>query len=221
MLTLVKNGFASGCLSNDNDLLVYGCPMTFQNFIFKGEQVTEYNLKHILETFNITYLQFVDMCIMLGTDYNKPIYGIKPEIALECIKTYYNLENILAKMGEINNIIMPKYREKYPKLRKLRVPDPSLFDYSKVRSIFTEPLDISTFTKESNTKILTATYLCSSKRISELEQFLIETVKLEPVEASYKVRYIVQVWQRCTLNNNTKEYRKRMIEHSNTRSSFL
>jgi 5'-3' exonuclease len=211
---LVKKGFAHACMSNDNDLLAYGCPVTFQNYIFKKELVTEYNLIDILNTLGITQAQFTDMCILLGTDYNKPIFGIKPDIALDCIKTYGNIENILLNINEINSSIMTTYKNKYPKIRKLKIPDDGQFDFEKVRAIFNEPIDIASYIQDSNNKDLTETYLYSSTRIRELETFLVDALGMPQNEASSKVRYITQVWLSCVKNINTADRNSKLSNTS-------
>jgi 5'-3' exonuclease len=67
------------------------------------------------------FLQFVDLCILLGCDYCDSIKGIGPKRAMDLIKQHRNLETIL------DNIDRNKYS----------ITDDWL--YSEARQIFLEP----------------------------------------------------------------------------------
>lgn len=196
---LVKAGVADCCLSNDNDIPVYGCPVTYQNFIFQNNQVTEYKLNDILNELQITYPQFVDMCILMGTDYNNPIYGIKPEVAIEAIKTYGDIETILNNLDNINNTIVKYYRKlKYPKLKNLKKPDMTYFDYNNVRNIFMETINIKQCIQHTNYNDMTHDWLYGQNRLSQLEQFLINSGGLNADTARHEIRYINGIWTNVT-----------------------
>ena len=42
-----------------------------------------------------SYLQFIDLCILLGCDYLEPIRGIGPKSALKLIKEHGGLEGVV------------------------------------------------------------------------------------------------------------------------------
>jgi 5'-3' exonuclease len=191
---LVKENVAHCCLTNDNDLLAFGCPVTYQNFIFQNNQVTKYDLYEILQDLQITYDQFVDMIILMGTDYSKAMYGIKPQIAIECIKCYGSIENVLKNLDEINATIVKRFRSIYKKQKNLKKPDNENFDYEVVRKIFKEPLNIRENIQHTNYQELTYEWLYGDTRLRQLEQFLIDTVGLNFNEAREKVRYLNLIW---------------------------
>lgn len=85
---LTKLNIVSACLSDDMDLLPYGCTKLLR--LIEGN-IYEYDLKKILTTLNLTYEQFVEMCIIIGCDYIKNL-KLNPEIAYENIKKYNNIE---------------------------------------------------------------------------------------------------------------------------------
>ena len=74
---LCKEKYTDMCLSEDLDILVYGCPVLIK--IVRGK-IYEYNLNHILQTLKISFQKFVDFCIFLGTDYSKPIIRVPNEL---------------------------------------------------------------------------------------------------------------------------------------------
>ena len=67
---LVLNGTAYGCMSEDMDMFVYGCPVVLRYISLINRTVVRYNLKIILEELDITLEDFRYLCILSGTDYN-------------------------------------------------------------------------------------------------------------------------------------------------------
>jgi len=118
---LCKEGLVYGCLSEDTDILANGGCRFIRDFNANNDYVTEYTLDVILKHLNITYNQFVDMCILCGCDYTGKITGIGPVNAYKYILLYETIESI------IENI-------KTGSLQKYKVPDK--FDYVKARELF-------------------------------------------------------------------------------------
>jgi 5'-3' exonuclease len=103
---LFKENKIDACLSDDTDILVYGC------IIIKimGEQIIEYDINHILKMLNINMNQFVDMCILLGCDYIQLYPKLEPEQCYDLIKNN-TLENIIStcKYNKKNKIFLKNY----------------------------------------------------------------------------------------------------------------
>jgi flap endonuclease-1 len=102
---LTKNNIVYACLSDDMDLLPYGCTRLLR--LIDGN-IYEYDLYKILTSLGLTYEQFVEMCIIIGCDYIKNL-KINPEIAYENIKKYKVIDNfqnnlISTPIEEINNV---------------------------------------------------------------------------------------------------------------------
>lgn len=66
---LVLNNIAWGCLSDDMDMLLYGCPYVLRNVDLRTHTVQLYILDHILSDLHLTHSQFVQICVLSGTDY--------------------------------------------------------------------------------------------------------------------------------------------------------
>lgn len=220
---LVKQGVAKFCLSNDNDLLAHGCSITCQNFRFSNNHVTVYQLKDILENLNINYEQFVDLCILLGTDYNRPLFGITPDIAYDCVAKYDNIETILNNLDKINSTIVKKYKDielykqktiknyKAKNIKNLKRPDtksPDGFNYKKSRELFKQEVNIKDNIQSTNLSDLTYEWIHSNERLCNLEQFLIEIVELKPCEAKYKMQLINVIWSSVYYKKNSYNNKK-------------
>ena len=67
---LVIKKIVWGCLSEDTDMFVYGCPRVLRYLSLLNRNVVVYNTKKILEDLGITQKEFREICVLSGTDYN-------------------------------------------------------------------------------------------------------------------------------------------------------
>lgn len=59
-----------GCLSEDMDMFVYGCPRVIRYISLLKHTAVVYDLKDILNNLRITQKELRELCILSGTDYN-------------------------------------------------------------------------------------------------------------------------------------------------------
>lgn len=71
-------GRVDAVVSNDSDVLAYGCPYLISKWN-EGGSCEIVVLEEVLKIMNITYESFRDMCIMLSCDYNNRIKGWPPD----------------------------------------------------------------------------------------------------------------------------------------------
>lgn len=102
-------------LSEDTDVLAYNTPRIISK-LSMGE-CTLINMNDVLAELELTSDQFVDMCVVCGSDYSAGLVGVGPVKAYKYIKIYNSIENILTKFSNI-------------------VPNKETFDYVKIRNIF-------------------------------------------------------------------------------------
>jgi flap endonuclease-1 len=146
---LCKDNIVDGCISEDTDILANGGYLFLRNFNSEKNTVEEYCLHGILNNLNITYEQFIDMCILCGCDYTGKINGLGPITAHKLISTYITIEKIIE-----NN-------------KKFIIPDN--FDYQKARELFKNPIDKEIYNGiDKNVKMVLP-------KIEELKIFLKET----------------------------------------------
>jgi len=67
---LVKNGLAWGCMSDDMDMFLYGCPYVLRNLSLMNHTITLYDTKNILSDLKLTEKEFCEIMTISGTDYN-------------------------------------------------------------------------------------------------------------------------------------------------------
>jgi flap endonuclease-1 len=108
---LVKNGFASGVLTEDMDILTFGSKRIYRNLGSYKKTTLEINLDDILEKIKLDYDQFIELCILFGCDYCDRIKDISAEDLYETYikfkdinKTLEYLKKNKYMVPEINNI---------------------------------------------------------------------------------------------------------------------
>jgi hypothetical protein len=67
---LVKIGKAWGCVSDDMDMFLYGCKNVIRNLSLMNHTVILYDTNSILNDLNMTEIQFFEIMVLSGTDYN-------------------------------------------------------------------------------------------------------------------------------------------------------
>ena len=91
---LCLQGKVDAVLSEDTDVLAYGAPV-FLTKVNTGD-ATCVRIKHaeVLEKFKLTAEEFLDFCIMCGTDYNKNIFRVGPSKAFQYVSDYKSIDVI-------------------------------------------------------------------------------------------------------------------------------
>jgi 5'-3' exonuclease len=118
---LVRKGLVTAVLTEDTDVIAYGVPIMLHKMDFTNNTFVEIDYEEILTSLNMTNYQFLDFCIMCGTDYNQNIPRIGPEKAFRLLKQYGSIEEIQ------NNIPNLSYDN---------------FSYQKTRELFTPCINI-------------------------------------------------------------------------------
>jgi flap endonuclease-1 len=95
--SLCIEGKVEAVFSTDSDTLTFGCSTLLTDFDREDDNILHLkgiDLNIILETLNISFETFVDLCIMCGCDFNERSYGIGPKKSLNYILNYGRIENI-------------------------------------------------------------------------------------------------------------------------------
>lgn len=88
-----------GCISEDMDMFIYGCPRVIRYFNIFNKTAKLYNIQNILFELNVSFNNFKQICILSGTDYN--IYNNK-----------YNLFHAIKLFNEYQQYIIIHRNEK-------------------------------------------------------------------------------------------------------------
>jgi len=115
---LIKNNYIDYVLSEDMDLLTFGCNKLIRDYKSSKKQITIYNLDLLLKDLNYNMNEFIDLCILLGCDYTDTISGIGLVRAYKLINEHKNIETIL---------------------KNIKQKEPENFNYKKARTFFINP----------------------------------------------------------------------------------
>lgn len=92
--SLVRQGLVTAVLTEDTDVLAYKAPIMLHKMdILKGTFM-EIDYEEILNQLQFTDSQFLDFCIMCGTDYNTNIFKIGPDKAYKLLQQHGSIEAI-------------------------------------------------------------------------------------------------------------------------------
>ncbi|TFG14754.1 MAG: flap endonuclease-1 [Promethearchaeota archaeon] len=160
---LVEKGDAWACASQDYDTLLFGGERLVRNFAVsrskkvKDTTITldiEYiSLQKLLDHLKISREQLVEMGILIGTDFFEGIPGIGQHKALDLIKKYSSIQNIMKErisvgktpididpeiIEQIKTIFLePDIQRDYPKLKWEKI------EFEKIEELLIEKHDFS------------------------------------------------------------------------------
>lgn len=120
--------------SQDFDSILFGAPLLVRNLtisgrrkvpgksIYKDVKTEIIDSKKMLEDLGITREQLVDVCIMIGTDFNPGVPGIGPKKGLKLIQKHGDLEAVMEK----TDVDIPGYED----VREIFLHGPRSDDYT-------------------------------------------------------------------------------------------
>jgi flap endonuclease-1 len=93
--------------SQDFDSMLFGAPLLVRNLTITGKRrspgkdqskevpVEIIRLEQVLEQLRLTREQLVDLCILMGTDFNEGVMGIGPKKGLKLMQEHGSLERVM------------------------------------------------------------------------------------------------------------------------------
>ena len=145
---LNRNGLVNGVVSQDYDCLLFGAKIVFRNFVSSGRRkipgknfyvniAPEYlDLQETLRMNGITQDQLISIGIMVGTDFNKGLNRVGAKTALNLIKKYGNIKEVLKakdayieRLDEIIDLFLNPPSIEKPEIRFEKPDQASLVKY--------------------------------------------------------------------------------------------
>jgi len=112
---LCKNGTCIAAMSDDSDLFAYMCPTIITKIDVSSATCQVIDMTRVLNDLCLSREQFLDLCIMCGTDYNNNCPGIATIRAYQYITKYTSIEDFARETNT----------------------DVTVLNYSRVRQLFT------------------------------------------------------------------------------------
>ena len=92
--SLCRGGYVDAVMSEDTDLYAYGTPAVLTELCIDKGTVTSVRARDLLSGLRLTHAQFVDLCVMYGTDYNEGVAGVSQNSCYRLIQLYKTIENV-------------------------------------------------------------------------------------------------------------------------------
>ena len=113
-------GFVSAVLTDDTDVLAYSAPIMLCKVDFQTHTCIELDYQEILGELKLTSSEFLDLCILCGTDYNTNLPKVGCDKSYKYVLQYRQLEQMEEGMPHYNYDIL---------------------NYRRVRELFLNPLE--------------------------------------------------------------------------------
>ena len=94
---LCNLNLVDGVVSEDMDTIACGSKLVIRNFTNRDDYAESYLLDEILYDLNLSYISFIDLCIILGNDYNHRPRGFIPNDLFKIILDNKCIEKIIKK----------------------------------------------------------------------------------------------------------------------------
>ncbi|CAI2372154.1 unnamed protein product [Moneuplotes crassus] len=128
---MVKDELAFATVTEDMDALTFGTTVLLRGFGNRKDPIRQITLSKVLEGFEMSMDEFIDLCILCGCDYTSSISGIGPVKAFKYITQYKTIEEVLE--------VLEKENTKSKSATKKRYQIPEEFLYKESRAFFNEP----------------------------------------------------------------------------------
>ncbi len=121
--SMVTNGEAWACLSDDTDLFIHGCPRVLRNFNLRDGTCVLYCTRKILKLLNMTHAEFKQLCVLAGTDYNLEQKNSKQN-NVNFLINLFMMYKIQQSRMRVNNCFYEWVVKENP---EISIPPPSVF----------------------------------------------------------------------------------------------
>lgn len=135
---LCIRGKVDAVLTEDTDVLAYGARVFLSKFNTQNGTCYRICYDALLEKLKLTSDQFLDFCIMCGTDYNKNIFRIGPSKAYKLISQYGSIEGVKKSGVDVSILNHIRTRELFRGFKKCTdvVPYSGIPDFSELQLFF-------------------------------------------------------------------------------------
>lgn len=130
---LLRRGVLTTLVTDDGDALAFGATRVLRNLFREGKDGMQFvDLDRVLATLGLTHPQFIDVCIMSGSDFTEspgiPTIGMVNAVAL--VKKHGSLQQYLASPAWPVKLAAIQRSAKFPDW------DPATFQHAEARATF-------------------------------------------------------------------------------------
>lgn len=146
---MTRHRHTMATVTTDSDCLVYGCSIMISKLLYNRDsnaitapRAEIYLFANVLAVMGLTNSQFIDFCILCGTDFNKNIPGMGPKAHHDLILEFGSIPGIIRARNQLRAEVGNRSTKKLTKFQKLILKfDESHLNYDAVRTFFTSPVE--------------------------------------------------------------------------------
>lgn len=120
---LCMDNLVNAVLTDDTDVIAYGAPVVLTNIDISTETCTKITVPDLYTELNLDKTQFLDHCIMCGTDYNQNIPKIGAVIAYKKIQECKNIEGVQKSGIDISILNHVRVRELFTTFEDYKITE--------------------------------------------------------------------------------------------------
>ena len=120
---LARDGLVDGVLTDDMDIMTFGAPKIYRNLASYSKDNILIELSNVLCKLELTYEQFVELCILFGCDYCERFNDIKQDTIYRYYKCHHNIPSTLNHLKEDGH----------------NLPNVTLDEYNTIKNYFINP----------------------------------------------------------------------------------
>ncbi|CAI2182201.1 20659_t:CDS:1 [Funneliformis geosporum] len=117
--SFVSHGLADATVSEDMDVTIFGDGVLLRQFFQKNKPILEISPAEAKKSLELSHDQYIDLCILCGTDFAGTIRNIGPITAFKLIKKHGSIENILQNLNSERYLVAPDYIDEINAAREL------------------------------------------------------------------------------------------------------
>lgn len=138
---ICKRGLVDAVMTEDSDIFVYGTPLSACKYNYSDSMCTTVLFSDILKELELTETEFVEFCILCGSDYNKNIPKIGPKKSYDLIRKFKSIDNIKQNIPDLdisplNHVRIKEIFTKYAPLNIDHIPYCGKPNYLKLDELF-------------------------------------------------------------------------------------
>ena len=209
------SNFVDAVVTEDMDVLAFGTTKMLRKFSNKNK-VIEIDFKKILSEMQIDKDQFIDICIILGTDYCKPIKGLNINTLHDIYMKFGNMEDFVKELDSINTKLIAEGKEiKYKIPKNFMVRWKIAKEYYLSSAFVIDPIELinnkimrkNYWSKPNKNKIIE--FLCTDNDFDVAKITRIVDYAIKRYNEYIKKGYIETDWceinKKKSYNNNKKQ----------------
>jgi len=151
---MAKRRDVAAIYTSDSDCLMYGCPIMISKLTYGvtaripvPPKIEVYSFANVLAATGMTETQFMQFCVMCGTDFNPNSPGFGPKSNYDLIMALGSIEKIRAAKQKVHDMVDIQPWLKLGPIEKLLISfDPTVLNYEEVRHFLTYP---ETYSREA------------------------------------------------------------------------